>query len=127
MLNKNFELHKIKKEIKQHGGKYDFYRSDRNEFGELTDGEEKIATIEALYHEENSHVYLTSDDTTYIESRSKKTPNLLCAYTDALKLKVHDKVIINNKSFEITAITNIQEWNIVADISLEVNDNGFPT
>lgn len=127
MLNKSFELYKVKREIKQHGKTYDFYRSGKNEFGETTENKEKIATIDALYHEENGHVYLTSDDTTYIESRTKKTPNLLCAYTDALKLKVHDTVQINNKNFEVVAITNIQEWSIVADISLEVNDNGFPT
>ena len=48
---------------------------------------------------------------------------ILCLYDNDI-LKINDFVIINNKTFKVTGVTNIQEWNIICDISLEVVDNG---
>ena len=52
---------------------------------------------------------------------------ILCLYEDAKFLKMDDFVKINSKTFKVTGIVNIQEWNIIADISLEVIDNGTQT
>lgn len=123
-VNKNFEAYKIKREIKRSGISYEFKRSKVNDFGEPSDELEVIGTLQGLYHEESQHVAVTNNDTT--QFRTKKVPNILCLYADAalLALQVGDVVLMNSKTFKVTETTNIQEWGIIADISLVVVDNG---
>ena len=125
MINTQFEAFKIKRELKRSGITYKFERPKKNGFGELSDNKELVGTIEGLYHEQNSKVELRAGDATQI--RTKKIPMILCLCEDVmpLSLKNGDIVIFNNKTFNVTGVTNIQEWNIIADISLEVVDNGI--
>ena len=50
---------------------------------------------------------------------------ILCLYEDttSLALQVGDIVNFNDKTLKVTGVTDIQEWNIISDISLEVVDN----
>ena len=123
MINKRFEAYKIKRELKRSGIDYEFKRSYMNDFGEPVGEPIMIGKILGLYHEQNSHVQVTTGDTTQV--RTKKIPMILCLYEDAanLGLQVGDELKINNKTFKVTGVVNIQEWNIIADISLEVVDN----
>lgn len=125
MINKKFELYKINREIKKSGIEYEFKRSKVNEFNEPTDEFEVIGKLKGIYHEQNSSVQIMMGDTT--QTRTKKIPMILCLYDDVanLLLKVDDIIKINEKVLKVTGITNIQEWNIIDDISLEVVDNGF--
>lgn len=125
MINKKFEAYKINREIKKSGIVYEFKRSKVNEFNEPTDEFEVIGKLKGIYHEQNSSVQIIMGDTT--QTRTKKIPMILCLYDDVanLLLKVDDIIKINGKVLKVTGITNIQEWNIIADISLEVVDNGF--
>lgn len=125
MINKKFEAYKINREIKKSGIVYEFKRSKVNEFNEPTDVFEVIGELKGIYHEQNSSVQIIMGDTT--QTRTKKIPMILCLYDDVanLLLKVDDIIKINGKVLKVTGITNIQEWNIIADISLEVVDNGF--
>lgn len=125
MINKKFEAYKINREIKKSGIVYEFKRSKVNEFNEPTDEFEVIGELKGIYHEQNSSVQIIMGDTT--QTRTKKIPMILCLYDDVanLLLKVDDIIKINGKVLKVTGITNIQEWNIIADISLEVVDNGF--
>lgn len=52
---------------------------------------------------------------------------ILCLYEDTafLALQVGDIVNINAKTFKVTGVTDIQEWNLISDISLEVVDDGI--
>ena len=54
---------------------------------------------------------------------------ILCLYDDAafVTLRVGDVTVINGKTFEVTGVVNIQGWSIIADISLEVVDDGTNT
>lgn len=124
MVNKNFEVYKLKREIKRSGNDYEFTRAGVNKFGEPSETEEAIGTLRGLYHERNEHIAITMADTTQV--RTKKIPSILCLYEDAtsLALVVDDKVAFNGKVMKVTGIVNIQEWNLIADISLEVIDNG---
>ena len=126
MINKEFEAYKLKRELKRSGIKYEFKRATKNEFGEPSDEQELVGTVCGLYHEQNSSVQIKTGETTQI--RSKKIPSILTLYDDiaSLNLQVGDVTVINNKSFKVTGVTNIQEWNIVVDISLEVVDVGIP-
>lgn len=123
MINTQFEAYKIKRELKRSGIDYKFKRSGVNDFGEPVGEPIVVGTIRGLYHEQNSSVQVTTGDTTQV--RTKKIPMILCLYEDAasLVLQVGDELKINNKTFKITGVVNIQEWNIIADISLEVVDN----
>ncbi len=126
-INTKFEAYKIKRELKKSGSDFKFIRANRNDFGEPIDNKgESIGKIKGLYHEQNSNVKITLGDTT--QYRTKKIPMILCLYEDvnSLNLMVDDIVEINSKKFKVTGVINIQEWNIISDISLEVIDNGFP-
>ena len=99
MINTQFEAYKIKRELKRSGIDYEFKRSGLNDFGEPDNKLVTVGIIKGLYHEQNSNIQITTGDTTQV--RTKKIPMILCLY----------------------GITNIQEWNIISDISLEVVDN----
>lgn len=123
MINTQFEAYKLKRELKRSGINYEFKRSGLNGFGEPVGKPVVIGTIRGLYHEQNSNIQITTGDTTQV--RTKKIPMILCLYDDAasLVLQVGDLLEINKKQFKVTGVTNIQEWSIVSDISLEVIDN----
>lgn len=126
MINTRFEAYKIKRELNRSGIDYEFKRFSTNAFKEPTGEPETIGSVRGIYHEQNSNVEVTTGDTTQI--RTKKIPMILCLYEDAASvvLSVGDIVCINNKKFKVTGVVNVQEWNIVADISLEVVDVGNP-
>ena len=123
MLNTKFEAYKLRRELKKIGREFQFERAELNAFKEPTNESVHAGKLIGLYHEQNSSVSVTTGDTT--QTRSKKTPMILCLYEDAKFLKMDDKVKINSKTFKVTGVVNIQEWNIIADISLEVIDNGI--
>ena len=126
MINTQFEAYKIKRELKRSGIDYEFKRFGVNDFGEPVGEPIVVGTIRGLYHEQNSSVQVTTGDTTQV--RTKKIPMILCLYEDAarLALVVGDTVTINAKTFKVTGVVNIQEWNLISDISLEVVDSGIP-
>lgn len=126
MINTQFEAYKIKRELKRSGIDYEFKRPDVNDFGEPVGEPIVVGTIRGLYHEQNSSVQVTTGDTTQV--RTKKIPMILCLYEDTarLALVVGDIVTINTKTFKVTGVVNIQEWNLISDISLEVVDSGIP-
>lgn len=126
MINTKFEAYKIKRELKRSGIDYEFERAGKNEFGEPVSELNVVGKLRGLYHEQNGSIYITTGDTT--QTRTKKVPMILCLYEDiaSLVLQVGDIVKINAKTFKVTGVVNIQEWNIISDISLEVIDNGIP-
>lgn len=125
MVNTKFEAYKVRRELKRIGKEYEFKRAKLNDFKEPTKDSVVAGKLQGLYHEQNSNVSITTGDTT--QTRTKKVPMILCLYEDATFLKIGDFVKINSKTFKVTGVTNIQEWNIIADISLEVIDNGIHT
>lgn len=126
MINTRFEAYKIKRELKRSGIDYEFKRKKKNDFGEPTGDPEAFGSLKGIYHEQNSNIQVTTGDTTQV--RTKKIPMILCLYEDTarLALVVGDTVTINAKTFKVTGVVNIQEWNLISDISLEVVDSGVP-
>ena len=126
MINTRFEAYKIKRELKRSGIDYEFKRKKKNDFGEPVGDPEVFGSLKGIYHEQNSNIQVTTGDTTQV--RTKKIPMILCLYEDIarLALVVGDTVIINAKTFKVTGVVNIQEWNLISDISLEVVDSGVP-
>lgn len=119
MINKQFEAYKIRREIKRSGETYTFMRPSLNEFNEPSGDETEVGSLRGLYHEQNSNIQLTTGDTTQI--RTKKLPMILCIYDDAktLNLQLGDKLYLNDRILKVVSLVNIQEWNIIGDLSLE--------
>ena len=126
MINTRFEAYKIKRELKRSDIDYEFKRKKKNDFGEPIGDPEVFGSLKGIYHEQNSNIQVTTGDTTQV--RTKKIPMILCLYEDTarLALVVGDTVTINAKTFKVTGVVNIQEWNLISDISLEVVDSGVP-
>lgn len=124
MINKEFEAYKLKKQIKKCGENFLFFRLGENDFGEPNQTPSEVGSISGLYHEKNEHISVMTGDTT--SYRTEKVPSILCLYDDvkSLGLKKDDYIILNGKKNQVTGIVNIQEWNIISDISLEVVDDG---
>ena len=125
MINTKFEAYKLRRELKRIGKEYEFKRFELNEFKEPTDKEFSVGVLSGLYHEQNGSISIITGETT--QTRTKKTPMILCLYEDAKFLKIDDFVKINSKTFKVIGVVNIQEWNLIVDISLEVIDDGVQT
>lgn len=127
MVNTRFEAYKIVREIKRIGRNFEFKRNAKNEFGEPDKEQHSVITqIKGLYHEQNSNIQITTGDTT--QTRTKKIPMILCLYENIIDefgplLAVNDYITFNDKTYKVTGVVNIQEWNLIADISLELVDN----
>lgn len=70
--------------------------------------------------------------------RTEKTPQLLVPYEDFYfknesgedefqQVKVGDTVNWNGRLLRVTGVLNVQEWNLLMDISFEEVDNGGNT
>ena len=126
-VNTKFEAHKIQREIQRSGKEFKFYRPQKNDVGELIPINSEIEPtkeIKGVYHEVNQHVQFLQNQTTQTRVRQKKQPAILCLFEDTEGLKIDDVVFINDKTFVVVSLNDIQEWNIIADISLEVFDSG---
>lgn len=124
-VNNGFESYKITREIKKNGVHNIFYRDGKNEFGEPDKNTRvTIGALTSLYHEQSAYVQLSVADG--VQYRTKKMPMLLALFTDVkyLGLQTGDFCIVNNRRYTITNILNLYNWDIIADISLEVSDNG---
>ena len=126
MINTKFEVYKIQRELNRSGIVVDFLRQETNKFKEPIGEPKKIGSILCIYHEQNGCIKISTGDTTQV--RTKKVPMLLCLHSDVsqVNVQVGDQVKLNGKTFNVTGVVNIQEWNLVADISLEVVDVGVP-
>ena len=126
MINTKFEVYKIQRELNRSGIVVDFLRQETNKFKEPVGEPKKIGSILCIYHEQNGCIKISTGDTTQV--RTKKVPMLLCLHSDVsqVNIQVGDQVKLNGKTFNVTGVINIQEWNLVADISLEVVDVGIP-
>lgn len=114
------ELHKVKREICLHGTKYEFKRDILDEYKEPT-GEKKIITTCGLFHITKNYVQFVTNES---KVRSKGQPMMFVCYEDAKYIKSEDVVDINGRTYKVNHVNNIQEMNIVADISLELVLNG---
>ena len=126
MINTKFEVYKIQRELNRSGIVVDFLRQETNKFKEPIGEPKKIGSILCIYHEQNGCIKISTGDTTQV--RTKKVPMLLCLHSDVsqVNVQVGAQVKLNGKTFNVTGVITIQEWHLVADISLEVVDVGIP-
>ena len=118
-MNTKFEAWKVRREILKSGVDFDFKRQGKNKYKEPEGDLVDAVKIKGLYHEENSYIEEQSDGVNTI--RTKKVPKILVVYDDtSTQLKRKDEVEYNGKLYQVTGITDIQNWNVILDVSLEV-------
>lgn len=138
MVNRKFELYKIKREIKRNGIPFVYWRFPKNQFGEVDTEKDPVylCTVKGMYHEFTAHmtdtvVILAGTETA--TTRNKKTTQSLCEYDNILfkneageddSIKVGDYVYYNYKVMKVAGLRNIMEWNTLVDVSFEEVDDG---
>lgn len=116
------ELNKVKREIKTHGRSYEVKRTILNNYGEDTDEQRSITEVQGLFHTEKG--YITKSVSDGSKTHSKGQQKLMVAYDDSVLIKNGDMIQINENTYKIIEKNNIQEFNIVCDISMELVLNG---
>ena len=113
------ELHKVLREIQIHGTEYTFFRKKVDNYGEPTKGEpEQIANVKGLFHVSKGYITQNIQDGT--KTHSKGQPMLMVAHENIGEIKTEDFFVINGNKYKVVEKNNIQEYNIVTDISLEL-------
>lgn len=131
MINTKFELYKFRRELKRNGKDYTFQRRKLNQFNEPTGDLEDVLTIRCLYHEVSSFKTTSTGDSSI--TVTEKQPMLLCAVEDVKNggleigdfIEVNDSVYGDKKVLRFVGVVDIQNYGIIADISLEVVEDGF--
>lgn len=116
------ELHKVKREIQIHGDEYTVYKQKTDSYGETTSDIEEIQKVSGLFHITKGYTTQTISDGTRIKAKAQ--PMLMICMEDSEQIKNGMFVIINNNRYNIVDKNNIQEYNIVVDLSLELVQNG---
>ncbi len=116
------ELNKVKREIKTHGRSYEVKRTILNKYGEDTDEQQSITEVQGLFHTEKG--YITKSISDGSKTHSKGQPKLMVSYSDSVDIKNGDLIQINENIYKVIEKNNIQEFNIVCDISMELVLNG---
>lgn len=114
-----FLENKIKRLLKTNGIAYTFTSIRTDEYNQpTTEGGEEISIV-GVYHEQNSFISVNSSDAASVQK--KKSPMILTLLDDSVKrLKQGDVVLIGERMYRVSGILDVQNYGVVADISLEM-------
>ena len=113
------ELHKVLRDIQIHGTECTFFRKKVDNYGEPKKEEpEQIANVKGLFHVSKGYITQNIQDGT--KTHSKGQPMLMVAHENIGEIKTEDFFVINKNKYKVVEKNNIQEYNIVTDISLEL-------
>lgn len=116
------ELHKVKREIQIYGDEYTVYKQKTDSYGETTSDIEEIQKVSGLFHITKGYTAQTISDGTRIKAKAQ--PMLMVCMEDSKQIENGMFIVINNNRYNIVDKNNIQEYNIVVDLSLELVQNG---
>lgn len=123
MFDEKTTLHRVEQQIAWRGHLFSVLRPKMNEFNEKSDEPEKVAEIRGIFHNGSSnHVVVVIADSG--QAQEKDAPYILTTWFNGSQVKKDDIITINEVPYKVTGINNINEYNILADISLEVILNG---
>lgn len=118
MKTPKFQPHKVKRMIDTLGVMYQFNRDKPNKYKESTGEQELIAELKGVLHSTASYVTKTATDGSTITA--KQSPQILTNDPKAKLLHIDDKVIIDNCTYKVTGVLDINMLGLAFDISLEV-------
>lgn len=112
-----FELNKIRRLIRVQGVQYTFYQDELNDFNEPTGGTSAI-TVQGIFHQTTSHVTVVASNASSVQT--KPSPYILTLYTEAEGIRQGDYLTIDGTRYKVNGLTDVNNWHIATDISLEV-------
>lgn len=118
MKTQKFQSHKVKRMIDTLGVMYQFNRDKLNKYKGSTGEQELIAELKGVLHSTASYVTKTATDGSTITA--KQSPQILTNDPKAKLLHIDDKVIIDNCTYKVTGVLDINMLGLAFDISLEV-------
>lgn len=118
MKTPKFQPHKVKRMIDTLGVMYQFNRDVLNKYKESTGKQEFIAELKGVLHSTASYVTKTAADGSTITA--KQSPQILTNDPKAKLLHIDDKVIIDNCTYKVTGVLDINMLGLAFDVSLEV-------
>lgn len=112
-----FIKNKVNRILKSRGMDYTFTRMTVDAYKQPTEGSR--VTIRGLYHEQNSFISVAGSDSASVQR--KKSPMILTLLDDSVKsLNQGDKITIESVNYTVSGVLDIQNYGVVADISLEM-------
>ena len=108
----------VEREISRNGSTYTVKRNKVDKYGEPTQEVEEVTTLCGLFH--ISKVFVTKNTSDGSQTKTKGQPMILALWEECETIQNGDFVVINGNIYKITDKNNIEEYNIIADISLEV-------
>lgn len=122
MIQSKFLRNKIDRQIKYNGSLFTFVRYGVDDYGQFTDEVIARFIFDGLFHETVKHVSLAESD----EARIFDVPKsyILCLYEYGKEIKIDDHVVINEKEYRVTGKTDVNNFQVAFDISLEMVKDG---
>lgn len=108
----------VEREITKNGSTYTVKRSKVDKYEEPTQEVEEVTTLRGLFH--ISKGFITKNTSDGSQTKTKGQPMILALWEECETIRNGDFVVINGNTYKITDKNNIEEYNIIADISLEV-------
>jgi hypothetical protein len=111
-----FEANKLRRLIRVQGVSYTFFHPKENEFGEAL--EKAVETqVHGVLHSTSQYISVTHAESASVQE--KNSPMILALFEEAKNIQQGDYTVINDTRYNVTAVSNVAEWNVIADISLE--------
>lgn len=88
-----------------------------NEYKELTEDFEDFTIKGFFFISSDGYKNLLNTESATLPS--KNVPSLLALYEDCNRIKSEDIIVVNNKLYTVTGLSNIQEQNLIGILSLE--------
>lgn len=121
MLQNKFLANKIKRQINTNGQTFNFKRHVIDQYHQVSDEIESEYEIKGIFHTTNIYIRKQTTDAANVAITSiVAEPMIMCLYEDGQKVKINDEVIMNNGSYFVTNINDVNDFGIVYDISLEL-------
>jgi hypothetical protein len=108
----------VEREITKNGSTYTVKRNKVDKYGEPTQEVEEVTTLRGLFHISKGFIIKNTSDGS--QTKTKGQPMILALWEECETIQNGDFVVINGNTYKITDKNNIEEYNIIADISLEV-------
>lgn len=108
----------VEREITKNGSTYTVKRNKVDKYGEPTQEVEEVTTLRGLFHISKGFIIKNTSDGS--QTKTKGQPMILALWEECETIQSGDFVVINGNTYKITDKNNIEEYNIIADISLEV-------
>lgn len=117
------ELNKVLREIKVHGMDYTFFKRMSDEYGEpIQDKIEVVALKKGLFHISKGFISKKVSDGTSVHGKGQ--PKLLMSFDDSKEINIDDFFRTSGNIYRVVEKNNIQNYDIVTDLSLELVING---